>query len=172
MVVDILLGCDGDAVASRGTETPIVQGLEHLAVDCRSQALDHNFLDNVALFVDRDFDNDISLKTAQFVRRDVGIGRDYRKRRADFFSGQRTFKDRAQRGAGRTGLSSLPGCAGLVVHSDLGAGQLACGSLGRLGPALPGEMCVQLLARVGCGSARGSIGLNLRRLVWPIKMRN
>ena len=79
VIVDVLLGCDGDAVASGGAEAPILQGFEHLAVDCRSQALDHNFLDDVALFVDRDFDNDVALKTAQFVGRDV---RDREKRPA------------------------------------------------------------------------------------------
>ena len=86
MVIHVLLGRDSDAVASRGAKAPILQGLKYLAVDGWSQALDHNFLDNVALVVDRDFDDDISLKTAQFVQRDVGVRRDNRQRGADFFS--------------------------------------------------------------------------------------
>ena len=65
------------------------QGFEHLAVDCWSQALNHNFLDDVALFVDRDFDNDVALKPAQFVSRDVRVGRDDRQSGTDLFASQR-----------------------------------------------------------------------------------
>jgi len=49
--------------------------------------LNYNLLHNVALFVDCDFNNYISLKAAQLIGRDMGIGRDHRQRGSDFFSG-------------------------------------------------------------------------------------
>ena len=73
MVVDILLRCDGDAVASGWAEAPVLQSFENLAVDCRSQTLNDNFLDDRALFVDGDFNDYVSLKTAQFVGSDARI---------------------------------------------------------------------------------------------------
>ena len=96
MVKHVLLGRDGDAVAGGGTEAPIVQGLQHFAVDRWRQALNHNLLDDIASFVDRDFDHDIALQAVEFRSRDDRVGGNYGQRRADFLSGQRSVENRTQ----------------------------------------------------------------------------
>ena len=49
VVEHVLLGRDRDAVAGGGAKAPILQCFEYLAVNRRSQALNHNFLDDIAL---------------------------------------------------------------------------------------------------------------------------
>src|ERR1700690_50069 len=86
VVIHVLLGRDGDAVAGSRAKAPILERLEHLAVDHRCQALNHNFLDNVAILIDRDFDDYISLQAPQFIGSNVRIRRDNRQRGTDFLS--------------------------------------------------------------------------------------
>jgi hypothetical protein len=74
VVIDILFRCDSDTVAGGGTEPPILQCLKNLAVDCGGQTLYDNFLDYVSLFIDCDFNDHVSLKTAEFVGSDARIG--------------------------------------------------------------------------------------------------
>ena len=140
MVVHVLLGGDGDAVASGRAKAPILQCFEHLAVDHRSQALNNNFLDDVTFFVDCDFNNDVALQSAQFVGSDMRVGRNNWQSGTDFFAGQGSFQGRSQRRACGARLSGLAGYASLVVQANLGTGQLTPGRFGYLATPLPGQV--------------------------------
>ena len=170
MVVHVLLGRDGDAIAGGRSKAPILQGFEHFAVDRRGQTLNYDFLNNVAFFIDRDLDHDIALQPVQLDGSDGWVRRDHGQSRADFFSGQWPVQNRAQRRTCGVNLGRFSGHTGFGIGSKLRSGQLALGLLRRLGVLFPGEVRIQLLLRGIVGGTRRNIGRDQAALIRPIEM--
>src|ERR1700687_1016672 len=66
----VLLRRDGCAVAGCGMKVPIVQRCQALVIDIRTQALQHSFTDNLAPFIDGDFNDLVTRRRRQLPRVD------------------------------------------------------------------------------------------------------
>lgn len=75
--VDVLAGCDGDAVDLRRRESPLMQGSDANLLDAVADGLQDLGLYNIALLVDRNFDDDVPAQPVwKLVAKDWRIGRD------------------------------------------------------------------------------------------------
>jgi len=117
MVVDVLLGRNGHAVLGCRSEAPVLQRREHLLVDSRSEALNHDLLHNSARFVDRDFDDNISFDPGR-VRSKCRIRRNDRQRWSNFGAGEGSVRERSVERS--SSGPSRPGGSNLITRFPFG----------------------------------------------------
>src|SRR5581483_7904728 len=99
MVMDVLLGGNGNAIPGRRAKAPGFERQKNLLIDRRSHAVQDALLGDVACFVYGDLDDHVAFLT-QLPWIDCRVSSPDRQGRTNFFARQRPFRQRAVLRAG------------------------------------------------------------------------